>query len=146
MGVKVSQDRGLPLFACPAQSGDLGDRAGRERGDHLADEFPAPFRPGVVDVAELLVALPGQADFVVRVPEAEFGIEPGGLFVGEVFDADPQGPADSVERLPLRPRCPRVSCCTRRRTSSTMADPSFTTWKASRMVMASGSSSRIAFA
>jgi hypothetical protein len=31
---------------------------------------------------------------VVRVPECEFRVQPGGLFVGEVFGADLQAPAD----------------------------------------------------
>jgi hypothetical protein len=83
---------------------------------------------------------------VVRVPEGEFRVKPGGLFVGEVFGADLQSPADAIERIALAAAVPRVSCWTRRRTSSTMADPSFTTWNASRTVMASGSSSRIALA
>lgn len=65
-------------------------------------------------------------DFVVRVPEGEFRVEPGGLFVGVVFGADLQGPADPLERFALAAAVPRVSFCTRRRTSSTMADPSFT--------------------
>lgn len=55
----------------------------------------------MVDVAELLVALPGQGDFVAVIPGAELSIEPGGLFVGEVFGADLQGSTDSVERVAL---------------------------------------------
>ena len=83
-----------------------------------------------MDVAELLIALPGEGDFLVGVPRGEFGIEPGSLFVGKVFGADLQGPADPVERISLASPVPSVSCWTRRRTSSTMAEPSFTTWKA----------------
>jgi hypothetical protein len=59
------------------------------------------FRAGVVDVAELLVALPGEGDYVAGVPGGEFRIEPGGLFVGEVFGADLQRPADTKERIAL---------------------------------------------
>jgi len=55
----------------------------------------------VEDVAELLVALPGQGDFVVWVSEGELRVEPGGLFVSEVFGADLQGSADSVEGVAL---------------------------------------------
>ena len=44
----------------------------------------------MVDVAELLVALPGEGDFVVRVPEGEFRVKSGDLFVGEVFGANLQ--------------------------------------------------------
>lgn len=53
-----------------------------------------------------MVALPGQGDFVVRVPEGELGVEPGGLFIGEVFGADLQGPADAVERIALAAAVP----------------------------------------
>jgi hypothetical protein len=97
-------------------------------------------------VAKLLIALPSQRDFVAWVPEGEFRVETGGLFVGEVFGANLQGPADPVERIALAAAVPQSVLLDRRRTSSTMAEPSFTTWKASRTVMASGSSSRIAFA
>ena len=38
---------------------------------------------------------------MVRVPGSEFRVEPGGLFVGKVFGADLQGPADPVERISL---------------------------------------------
>lgn len=94
------------MFECPAEPGDFRDRAGRELGHHLADELAALLRSGVVDVSELLVALPGQADFVVRVPEGELRVEPGGLFVGEVFGPDLQGPADAVERIALAAAVP----------------------------------------
>jgi hypothetical protein len=76
------------------------------KSDYLVDEFPAPLRPGVVDVAELLVALPGEGDFVVGVAEGELRVEPGGLFVGEVFGADLQRAADAVERVALAAAVP----------------------------------------
>ena len=40
---------------------------------------------------------------------------------------------------PLRPRCPRVSCWTRRRTSPGASPASLTMWKASRTLVASWS-------
>jgi hypothetical protein len=81
----------------------------------------------VVDVAELLVALPGECNFVVRVPEGEFRVQPGSLFVGEVFGSDLQGLADPVEQIALAaPGARACLCWTLRRTSSTMAEPSFT--------------------
>ena len=52
-------------------------------------------------LAELLIALPGEGDFLVRVPKREFGIESRGLFVGKVFGSDLQGAADPVERVSL---------------------------------------------
>jgi hypothetical protein len=89
------------LFECPAEAGDFRDWAGRERGDHFSHEFTSTGRRGAVDVAELLIALPGEGDFLGGVPKGEFGIEPDGLFVGEVFSSDLQGPADPVERVAL---------------------------------------------
>jgi hypothetical protein len=71
VGVEVRQDRRLPLSECPAEAGDFRDGAGRERRDHLGHEWPAVVRAGVVDVAELLVVLPAEGDFVVRVPGDE---------------------------------------------------------------------------
>jgi hypothetical protein len=50
--------------------------------------------------------------------------------------------ADPVKRVFLAARWPSVSCWTRRRTSSTIAEPGFSTWKSSRTGMASGSTSR----
>ena len=48
--------------------------------------------------------------------------------------------------FPARPRCPRVSCWTRRRTSSSACPASLTTWNASSTGVASDSSSRSALA
>lgn len=59
-----------------------------------------------MDVAELLVALPGQGDYVVRVPEGELRIQSGGLFLIEMFGTDLQGPTDPVERIALAPAVP----------------------------------------
>ena len=39
-------------------------------------------------------------------PSGEFRVEPGGLFIGEVFGADLQGPADPVERIALAAAVP----------------------------------------
>ena len=55
--------------------------------------------PGMVDRAKFLVALPGEGDFVAGVPGGEFRIHPGRLFVGEMFGADLQGPAEAVKRV-----------------------------------------------
>jgi hypothetical protein len=79
-------------------------------------------------------------------PGAEFRIEPGGLFFGELFGADLQGPANSVERIAPAAPVPQGVLQDARRTSSTMVEPSFRTWNASRTVMAPGSSSQIALA
>ncbi|AKT50791.1 hypothetical protein ADJ73_04795 [Arsenicicoccus sp. oral taxon 190] len=59
-------------------------------------------------------------------------------------------PARRIVRIPyngspVRPRCPRVSCWTRRRTSSTHAVASLTTWNASTTATASVRCSLIAF-
>lgn len=44
------------------------------------------------------------------IAKGEFGVQPGHLFVGEVFDAALQGAPDAVERSPFLPRWPSVSC------------------------------------
>jgi len=107
VSVEVGRDRRLPLFNSPAEAGDLQDQAGREGTGHLGPELSAPFRSGVVDVAELLVTLPGQRDFVAVVPSCEVRIEACGLFLGEVFGADLQGSADAVERIALASPTPQ---------------------------------------
>lgn len=101
MGVEVGQDRGLPGPQAPAEPDVFRNRTGRERRDYLVDQFPALLRSGVIDRPELLVALPGERDFVARVANSEFGIEPCRLFLGEVFGSDLQGPADPGERIAL---------------------------------------------
>lgn len=70
-----------------AEAGDFRDGAGRERCDDLVDELAALLGSCVVHVAQLLVVLPGEGDFVVWVAEGEFGVEPGYLFVAGVFGA-----------------------------------------------------------
>ena len=58
-GVEVGQHLGPPRFEGAPEPGDLGDRAGREAVDDLGRDLTAGGRAGVVDRAELLVALPG---------------------------------------------------------------------------------------
>ena len=92
----------LPGSQGSAEAGDLGDRAGRERGDDLLGDAPALGRVGgLVDRAELLVALPGQVDLPVGSPASRHGVELGLLAFGEVLDAVAQQPADLVERVVL---------------------------------------------
>ncbi len=88
LGLEVGQDLLPPGLQCPAEAGDFGDRAGRERGQCFGHEFPASFWWCVVDGADLLVALPGEGDFMVRVPGFELRVQPGDLFVREVLEAD----------------------------------------------------------
>ena len=81
----------------------------------------------MVDGAKLLVALPGDVDFVGRIAGVEASGDLGLLAVGEMFHAVAEEPADLIERVVLVPASPRVSCWTRRRTSSTTWVPSLTT-------------------
>jgi hypothetical protein len=53
----------------------------------------------VVDGAKLLVALPGDVDFVGRVAGVEAGGDLGLLLLGEVFHAVAEEPADLIERV-----------------------------------------------
>jgi hypothetical protein len=87
-----------------AESGYLGDRAGREGADDLfGDAASLGGVGGVVGVAQLLVALPGGGEFPVRVTGLQSGVEAGALPLGEVFGAVPGQPADLVERVVLVP-------------------------------------------
>jgi hypothetical protein len=55
----------------------------------------------MVDGAELLVALPGQVDFSVRVARVEAGGDLGLLALGGVVHAVAEEPSDLVERVVL---------------------------------------------
>ena len=55
-----------------------------------------------------------------------------------VLVAAAQQPADPVQRVAGVPAVAQVSCCTRRRTSSTASKPSRMTWKASSTRVACG--------
>jgi len=85
---EVGQYLAAPGPEGPAESGDLGDRAGRERSDDLFGQ-PTAVVPGrcVVVRAESLVAVPGGGDFPARVPGDQADVEPVSLAVGEVLDA-----------------------------------------------------------
>ena len=54
---------------------------------------------GVVDGAELLVALPGDVHLVARVARVQAMADLGLLLFGEVFHAVAEQPADFVERV-----------------------------------------------
>ncbi len=94
------------------EPGDLLDRAGREGLQDLGDELAPLLGAGMVDRAQLRVAVPCQGELVVRVPGLELGGEPGDLLGGEALGTDLRSPADPVERVPECPRWPKVSCCT----------------------------------
>lgn len=64
--------------------GILGDRACREAGDHLLRDPAALAAAGVVDGAELLIALSGKIDFPVGIAGLRPVCEPAGVL--EVFD------------------------------------------------------------
>ena len=69
----------------------------------LSSTLIAIWRPlaggGVVDGAQLLVALPGKIDFPVGVAGVEAPGELGLLALGEVFHAVAEQPADLVQRV-----------------------------------------------
>ena len=69
--------------------------------EHFGGELTAFGRGGVVDGAELLVALPGQVDLSLRVTRVEAGGDLGLLAFGEVSDAVAEEPADwAAPRFP----------------------------------------------
>ena len=67
MGIEVGQYLLAPGLEGATQSGDFGDRAGREAGDHFLRDPAALSGGGVVDGAELLIALPGKIDFPIGI-------------------------------------------------------------------------------
>jgi hypothetical protein len=86
---------------------------------------------GVVDGAELLVALRDHVDFAVGVAGLQTPGELGLLPLGQMLHAVAEQAADLVERVVFVPSVAEGSCWTRRRTSSTTCVPRRTTWKAS---------------
>ena len=65
-----------------------------EAVEYLLGDLAALRRCGVVDGAQLLIALPGDVDFVLWVAGVETVADLGLLLVGEVFDAVPEQPSD----------------------------------------------------
>jgi len=101
-GVEVGQERRSPLLEGVAEASDLGDRAGRERGeDLLGDPATLGRGLGVVGGAELLGALPGHVDLVVTLVGGDRSLQPGALSVGELLDAAAQDHPDPVQRVAL---------------------------------------------
>jgi hypothetical protein len=101
-GGEVGQERLAPLLQCLAEPLDLGDRAGRERGEDLLGGPAAVGEVlGLVGRAELLGALPGDVDLVVTLVGCDGLVEPGALSVGEFLDATAQDGADPVQRVAL---------------------------------------------
>jgi hypothetical protein len=90
---------GSPGPQSPAEPGDLGDWAAGEAVEDLLCDLAAGRRDGVVDRAELLVALPGQVDLCPRVASVEAVADLGMLLVGQVFYSVAQQAADLVERV-----------------------------------------------
>src|SRR5665647_2047715 len=88
LGGEVAQVGVLPLPQGLAQAGDLGDRAGRERGqDLLGDLLPGGQVGRGVGGADLLVALPCDQDLAVGIAAAQAVDEPVPLPVAQVVRA-----------------------------------------------------------
>jgi hypothetical protein len=66
-GIEVGEHLLAPGLEGTTESGDLGNWIGGEAGDHLLSNPATLGGAAVVDGAELLVALPGQVNFPVRV-------------------------------------------------------------------------------
>ena len=54
---------------------------------------------GVVNGAQLLIALPSQVHLICGIAEVEAVVDLGPLLVGDVFDAVPEEPADLIEGI-----------------------------------------------
>src|SRR5829696_8334573 len=99
MGVEVGQYLLAPGLEGATQSGDFGDRAGREAGDHFLRDPAALSGGGVVDGAELLVTLPGHVDFAVGVAGLQTPGELGLLAFGQMLHTVAEEAADLVKRV-----------------------------------------------
>jgi hypothetical protein len=86
VGVEVGQDLAFPGTESAAKSGNFWDRTGVEAVQDLDRDLAAVRRCGVVDGAQLLVALPGDVDFVGRIAGVKAGGDLGLLTLGEMFD------------------------------------------------------------
>jgi len=99
-GVEVGLERRVPLPERPAESLDLGDRAGRERGeDLLGDSASLGQVLALVGVTELLGALPGDVDLVMTLVGRDRSAESRALAVGELLATAVQDHPDPVERV-----------------------------------------------
>jgi len=85
--IEVGHHLGPPGAEGAAQSGNLGDGAAVEAVEHLGRDLTALRWGGVVDGAELLVALPGQVHLICGVAGVEAVADLGLLAFGEVFYA-----------------------------------------------------------
>ena len=90
-----------PGLQCSAEPSHLGDRTGRKAGDHLLCGTATLAGAGVVDGAELLVALPGQVNFAVGVAGIQTPGELGLLAFGQVLHTVAEQATDLVERIVL---------------------------------------------
>ena len=127
VSVEVGQDLGLPGAQRAAEAGNFGNWTGVEAVQDLDRDLVARGRGGVVDRPQLLITLPGDVDLLPWVAGIKAAADLGLLTLGEMLHTVAEEPADLIEGSCLWPRRPRVSCCTRRRTSSTTCVPNRTT-------------------
>lgn len=80
-------------------AGDFRDQAGREPGKDLGDRPPAGLRAGIVDRAQVLVAVPGEGDLTMRRLGCQLYAQALDLLLDQALRPDPQGLADLVERI-----------------------------------------------
>jgi hypothetical protein len=99
VGVELGENFGSPGAEGPAEPGNFGDRAAVEVVQYLDRDLAAFRWNGVVDGAELSVALPGHVHLVCGVAGVEACADLGLLLLGEVLYAMTEQPADLVERI-----------------------------------------------
>ena len=92
-GGEVGQQLLPPGAQGPAEAGELGDGAGRQRREQLLGPLATSDRGGgvVVDLADALVDAPGELDLGVGVTCRQVGVQPCGLPWGGVLDAGERG-------------------------------------------------------
>ena len=99
-GGEVGQELIAPGAQGPAEPGDLGDRAGGERLEHLRGDGAALGEVGGGERRpQLLVAAPGDGDLEVRVAGLEPGFDSVDLAGGQLVGAGAQRVADPIQRV-----------------------------------------------
>ena len=102
VGVEVGQERGLPASQGLSEPGDLGNRAGRQRGDEFFGKLASSCRRGLVEhVPKVLSAAIGDFDRDVIGMGRERSFQASLLARREAFSPGAENMADAVEGVAL---------------------------------------------
>ena len=102
VGIEVGQERGLPASQGLSEPGDLGNRAGRQRGDEFFGKLASSCRRGLVEhVPKVLSAAIGDFDRDVIGMGRERSFQASLLARREAFSPGAENMADAVEGVAL---------------------------------------------